>query len=415
MKNTNTILKAGLSATAILALTISWAYAMWNGQGQWNWGGNGLGKYATSEEKTKLQSLSWDERTEYMNELKSKYNVSGGHRNWQWKWNGQGQGQWGGNGQGQAKQSGHDQNPADMIKDIPMSDISDIEKELLINQYGEERMARDLYTYASEKYPNVNTFGNISKSEQKHMDTIKVLLDRYSVWAPSDYAKDNELYNTLKAKIDLSEKDAIEVGIMIEKVDIDNIVSDVKSTDNDDFKVIFSNIGWASYNHLRGFIKALNNAGYTTDIDYSNYLTDDEINTRWGWLKVKLAEKLEAEWVSLPEQASSKYIKEKCNNDDTHWNNGNKWNRNNFQSIDRTKVDAYKKVIEDKYSTKINAMSEEKLTALVEKIVPLIKTINASSKYSDSKKEQYTVLLTALKEVVQDKLSPELDMDSLIN
>jgi hypothetical protein len=113
---------------------------------------------------------------------------------------------------------------------------------LLINQYGEEKMAHDLYTYAYKKY-GVNTFLNISKSEQKHMDILKVLLDRYNIAAPSDYAKDNELYKTLKAKIDLSEKDAIEVGIMVEKVDIDNIAEEIKTTDNDDFKVILTNIG----------------------------------------------------------------------------------------------------------------------------------------------------------------------------
>jgi len=103
-------------------------------------------------------------------------------------------------------------------------------------------MARDLYAYAYEKY-SVQTFGNITHAEQQHMDAIKVLLDRYNIEAPSDYAADNELYNTLKDKIDLSEKDAIEVGIMVEKVDIDNILADIKNTDNDDLKVIFTNIG----------------------------------------------------------------------------------------------------------------------------------------------------------------------------
>jgi hypothetical protein len=102
-------------------------------------------------------------------------------------------------------------------------------------------MARDLYTYAYEKY-GIQAFGNIAKSEQKHMDAIKVLLDRYNITPPSDYAKDNELYNTLKVKIDKSEKEAIEVGINIEIVDIDNIKEDIKATDNDDIKVIYTTI-----------------------------------------------------------------------------------------------------------------------------------------------------------------------------
>jgi hypothetical protein len=74
------------------------------------------------------------------------------------------------------------------------------------------------------------------------MDAIKVLLDRYNITAPTDYAKDNELYKILKAKIDKSEKDAIEVGINVEIVDIDNIKEDIKATDNEDIKVIYTTI-----------------------------------------------------------------------------------------------------------------------------------------------------------------------------
>jgi len=401
---TNKIIKAGLSATAILALTVSWAYAM--GQG----GGQGLSQYVTAEEKAKMQSLSWDERTEYMNELKAKYNVSGG----QGQWNGQGKwkGQWG--GQGQAKQSGHNEDPEDMIKDIPMSDVSDIEKELLINQYGEERMARDLYTYASEKYPNVNTFGNIKDSEQKHMDTLKVLLDRYDIDAPSDYAKDNDLYVTLKNKIDLSEKDAIEVGLMVEMVDIDNIAEDIRNTDNDDFKIILTNIWWASYNHLRGFVNALQNNNYTTDLEWTKYISQEEVDTKGGWLKVKLAEKLEAEWVSLPETASSKYISENCNEDNTEWH-WNHWNSNSKKvqkgknssnsekySQMEIKKEQYKKAIQSKYSDAIEKIKadEEKTQALLIKIDDLIEQTQNSAK-SEETKIKYIAILTALSELLK--------------
>jgi len=388
MKKNNKVI-AVLAATAIIALSFSSTSAMWNGQWKWSW--NGFWKVITSEEKTKLQSLSWDEKTEYMNELKVKYNVS----------RGQGKGQWRGNREGQAKQSGHNEKPADMIADIPMSDVSDTEKELLINQYGEERMARDLYAYASEKYPNVNTFGNITKSEQKHMDTLQVLLDRYSVSAPSDYAADNELYNTLKTKIDLSEKDAIEVGIMIEKVDIDNIVADIKGTDNDDFKIILTNIGWASYNHLRGFVKALDNAGYTTDIDYSDYLWEDDINTK-GPIKVKLAEKLEAEWVKLPEQVSSESLKnKKCNKNWKKWNWKNEHTKKN--NVWSEKQEKYKKSLESKYGKTLDMLDNSKLKLLVDKIDDLLDSINTWD-YTKLEKVNYNALLFALKELSLDRI-----------
>jgi len=40
------------------------------------------------------------------------------------------------------------------------------------------------------------------------------------------------------------------------------------------------NIGGASYNHMRGFVNGLANNGYTTDIDYSDYLTSEDIKTK---------------------------------------------------------------------------------------------------------------------------------------
>jgi hypothetical protein len=45
---------------------------------------------------------------------------------------------------------------------------------------------------------------------------------------------------------------------------------------------------------MRGFVKALDNNGLTTNIDYSDYIDENDINTK-GPIKVKLAEKLESE------------------------------------------------------------------------------------------------------------------------
>ncbi len=365
MKNTTKKIALSIMATtAILALWITNVSAMWNGQGGW-------------------QGM------------------------WKWQGNHQGQGQW--NWQDHARQTGHGKNIWDMISDIPAWVLDDKEKESLINQYGEEKMARDLYAYAYEKY-SVQTFGNITNAEQQHMDAIKVLLDRYNIEAPSDYAADNELYNTLKDKIDLSEKDAIEVGIMVEKVDIDNILADIKNTDNDDLKVIFTNIGWASYNHLRGFIKALNNNSYTTEISYSDYLNNDEINTKGGWLKVKLAEKLEAEGINLPEKASSSYIKENCG-DKNQWNKGwkmanNKWNSDK-QMAQRSKMElkknSYKKTITKKYSKSINKIKSNKqnVNAILVKIDDLVEKTQNSSTLTEDKKISKIALLEALRELLE--------------
>jgi len=317
-------------STVILTILAGGTYAMygqsngqWNEQGQWmhqwRWQGQGFGKTLSTEQREKLQAMSMEERQTYVQKLRAEQGFTTQQGQGHWKWMGQGHGmnKWKGHGNWEKEH-----NPADMIKDIPAGTVDKTEKTFLINQYGEEKMARDLYNYAASKYSNINTFANITKSEQKHMDAIKALLDRYNIQAPSDYAKDNDLYNTLKAQIDKWEKEAIEVGITVEMVDIDNIAKDIKSTDNDDIKTILLRTGWASYNHLRGFMKALNNAGYTTDLDWKKYLSEDELNTRWP-LTYKLAEKLETEWVKIPQ--SSKEIKEKCGK--KHWEEERHWKK----------------------------------------------------------------------------------------
>jgi hypothetical protein len=88
-------------------------------------------------------------------------------------------------------------------------------------------------------------------------------------------------------------------------LDIDDISKNIKLTDNDDFKIIFTNIWWASYNHLRSFIKAIENNNLTTNLDYSKYLTNDDLNTRWP-LNKKLYDKLIWEWVVLPSQVENR-------------------------------------------------------------------------------------------------------------
>ena len=419
MKNTTKKVALGLLATGtILSLWMTQTSAF--GGGQW---GGWLSQYVTAEEKAKMQSLSWDERTEYMKELKAKYNISTGQGQGKWQGQGRGQGKWQWNWQGQwnAHQSGHNQDPSALVDNIPMSDVNDTEKEILINQYGEERMARDLYAYAAEKYPNVNTFSNITKSEQEHMDALKVLLDRYDIDAPSDYAKDNDLYVTLKNKIDLSEKDAIEVWLMVEMVDIDNIAEDIRNTDNDDFKVVLTNIGWASFNHLKGFVNALNNAGYTTDLEWTKYISEDDLNARWNELKTKLAEKLEAEGVKLPEQATSKYLNENCNHNNSNWNvsrgqGQGKWNKvsnsRNFSEFN-TKKEKYKTLLNTKYKAKIDALSEDKIKTILSKIDELEEKVKLSTTYTEEKKLNTIALLEALRDIIQEKIWDDDLIDNL--
>lgn len=191
-------------------------------------------------------------------------------------------------------------NTGTLIRDIAPSSLSDQEKLDLAYQYSEEMVARDMYTYFYSLY-NIETFKNIAESEQKHMDAVQVLLDRYELRAPMNYGELTDSFSSLKAEWKKGLKEALEVGLKIEMLDVKDIVDTIKTTDNDDIKVVLVNIWGASYNHMRGFAKAIQANGLTTTVDYSSHITQAEVNTGWS-LKSKLTEKLTAEWVKLPTQ-----------------------------------------------------------------------------------------------------------------
>ncbi|MDQ7010154.1 MAG: DUF2202 domain-containing protein [Candidatus Gracilibacteria bacterium] len=399
MKNTNKKIVAGLAATAIIALSFGSVSA---GQGG---GQGGLGKVITSEEKAKLQSMNETDKQAYANELKAKYNITTSGKS-----EGKGEGKKG----GKEGKEGH--GPEAMLADIEKQEVSAIEIELLEKQYEEEMMSNELYMSFYEMY-GIETFKKVAESEAKHMVAVKALLDRYDIEAPTDYNHIKDLYETLKESGSKSAFDALEVGVKIEFVDIDDIITAIKATDNDDIKVVLTNIGGASYNHLRGFIKAIDSNGYETELDWNQYLDESDLSIK-GPIKYKLAEKLESEGVELPEQVSSEVMKnKKCDKKDSHDNKGEgkKGEKGENKSQNSTLSNKYKVAIISKYGNVINAMSNDRLEILVEKIDVALEKVNSSSSYSTDLKQKYNLILGALKEITQDKLdNVELDLGELL-
>lgn len=335
---------------------------------------------------------------------------------WQWdlQWMGQGKWQW--QWQNKSNLSGQEKNSAACIENIAKQDLSNIEIELLKKQYEEEMMANELYTSFYKMY-GIETFKKIADSEAKHMEAVKVLLDRYKIAVPTDYNHIKDLYNQLKTDWSKSAFDALEVWVKIEFVDIDDIVKAIKSTDNDDIKVILTNIWWGSYNHLRGFLKAIDNNWYETDLDYTPYLSKNDLNTKWP-IKYKLAEKLESEGVKLPKQVSSVEMKKQKGHswDNENYNkigNQKKWKNSDNLSRINTKKNSYIVILNKQYSEKINSFSNEQSESIIVKIDALLKTIMASDK-SEVTKMNNIALLNALKEILQEKIDL-IDIDSLLN
>lgn len=124
----------------------------------------------------------------------------------------------------------------------------------------EEKMARDLYLEFADEY-GARQFTNIARSEQKHMDAVRVLLDRYGIADPTagdaigefDNAQIQALYDKLYAKGMESLAKAAKVGITVEKVDIADINDMLGDMPAADITAVLTNLKAGSYNHLGAF------------------------------------------------------------------------------------------------------------------------------------------------------------------
>lgn len=143
-------------------------------------------------------------------------------------------------------------------------DLSTQEKDGLIYMRLEEKLARDVYLTLGKTYTQ-RMFINIPESEQRHMNAVKTLLDKYAI--PDPVEKDEigvfnnkdfqKLYNDLVAKGIVSFNEAMLVGKAIEELDIKDLNERLEQTDNPDIKIIYENLKQASENHLRAFTNHL--------------------------------------------------------------------------------------------------------------------------------------------------------------
>lgn len=128
----------------------------------------------------------------------------------------------------------------------------------------EEKMARDVYTYMYNKWGG-QIFYNIITSEQKHMDAVKTLLDRYGVADPAANTPAGvftnpelqTLYNQLIAQGNVSYVEALQAGVFIEETDINDLNTAIAATKRRDIKNVYNNLLLGSQNHLKAFVSNL--------------------------------------------------------------------------------------------------------------------------------------------------------------
>ena len=137
----------------------------------------------------------------------------------------------------------------------------------------EERLARDVYmelsAYWGDRGLPALLFENIAQSEQRHMETLKSAMDRYGLDDPSNpddvgvYAdlSLNELYETLMEQGTASYMEALNVGALIEEVDIADLDEAIALAVHPDLQTIYANLRSGSRNHLRAFVAEIERQG----------------------------------------------------------------------------------------------------------------------------------------------------------
>ena len=168
-----------------------------------------------------------------------------------------------------------------LVSSLPHEELSESEIKGLLQMREEEKLARDVYLSLHQDWAH-RIFQNIASSEQRHMDAVKTLLDKYNMLDPviddtvgvfSD-PKIQNLYFELVQKGRISLVHALQVGALIEDLDIFDLKEFILVADNVDIKTVYQNLLKGSRNHMRSFVSQLSAYG---EIYEGTYLTPEEI------------------------------------------------------------------------------------------------------------------------------------------
>lgn len=152
--------------------------------------------------------------------------------------------------------------------------LSSVEIADLLFSREEEKVARDVYITLYNTWRH-NTFSSISNSEQQHMDTMLKKLNAYKIADPAQKAVGaftnqdlQKMYNDLVAQGSRSLIAALNVGCVIEEVDMIDLQKHIDHATHTDLDNSYMNLLEGSKSHLRAFVSALQSNGVTYTPQY---------------------------------------------------------------------------------------------------------------------------------------------------
>ncbi len=189
-----------------------------------------------------------------------------------------------GNGNANGSGRGNSGQCTASIINLPAGELSEQETATLLHMREEEKLARDVYLALYEQW-GLGIFANIARSEQRHMDTLKILIDKYGLTDPvADDAPgaftDSDLkvlYEEFIADGQVSLVEALTVGATIEDLDIYDLQAALAQSDDEDVRIACQNLMKGSRNHLRAFVYQLNRNGAEYTPEYISAETYESI------------------------------------------------------------------------------------------------------------------------------------------
>lgn len=171
---------------------------------------------------------------------------------------------------------------AELINSLPHEDLSDSEILGMTYMYEEEKLARDVYLTLHKTW-GIRILNNIANSEQRHMNALKLLLQKYNIPIPTLTdevgiflnTELQKLYHKLVAQGEKAPVNAVFVGATIEDLDIFDLKHYYSQTDNSDIRTVYQNLMKGSRNHLRAFTRHLKKYGINYE---AQYLGQDEVD-----------------------------------------------------------------------------------------------------------------------------------------
>lgn len=174
------------------------------------------------------------------------------------------------------------------IDNYPIEELNQEEIDGLLLMREEEKLARDVYLELYD-ISGQQIFSNIAQSEATHTNAIKSLLEKYDIEDPmvTDERgvfenKDlQSLYDQLVEQGSVSLLEALNVGAIVEDLDIKDLKELNENCDNQDVTAVYNNLEKGSRNHLRSFTDLIvRNGGsyipqYISEEDYNLIVSGD--------------------------------------------------------------------------------------------------------------------------------------------